>query len=174
LYNPFCEIFFNGQTIGKRALNIRAIKLDRSRSDFQSFLIRSVFRMVDINLCGGTLAFVMISSSPKRQRLGDLLAHTAVVKTESRVNLELNDLLKIDTIEKYTPTYMQVRLLNDEDIITIRQVLERFRNHPNQGHHEALNALVSRLCEVLEIDYPRTSSEVFLRTLVKDYIVLTR
>lgn len=174
LYNPICEIFFNGQSIGKRALNIRAIKLDRSRSDFQSFLIRGIFRMIDINLCLGSLAFIFISSSPKRQRLGDMLAHTAVVKTESSFGLQLSDLLNIDDIQKYTPVFPQVKMLHDEDIITIRLVLERFRNHPNKGHHEALNSLVFKLLELLEIDNTNMSQETFLKTLVKDYIVLTR
>jgi uncharacterized RDD family membrane protein YckC len=174
LYNPVCEIYFNGQTLGKRLLNIRVIKLDRSRSDFQSFLIRGVFRMVDINLCAGTLAFIFISSSPKRQRLGDLLAHTAVVKTESRINLALDDLMKIDSIENYTPNFPQVKRLTDEEIITIRQLLDRYRKYPNKAHHEALKEIVMKLCMVLEIDKPNTSAEVFLRNLVKDYIVLTR
>lgn len=173
-YDLWMELFNQGQTLGKRAVGIRVIKLDRSRSDLQTFLIRSAFRMLDINLCGGSFAFLFIVSSPRRQRLGDLLAHTAVVKTESRLALNLSDLLRIETIDQYKPQYPQAKLLQDEDVITIRQTLDRYRNRPNPGNTEALHLLVDRLREYLDIEEIKERPEQFLKILVKDYIVLTR
>lgn len=173
-YDFIMELLNNGQTLGKMAAGIRVIKLDRSRSDVQSFMIRAAFRMIDINMSFGSFAFLFIISSPRRQRLGDLLAHTAVVKTESRMALSLSDLQRIDSVEVYSPRYPQVKMLLDEEVITIRLTLDRYRKKPSRANSEALQLLIGQLKKVLEIETITEKPEQFLKTLVKDYIVLTR
>lgn len=173
-YDPYCEIFYGGQTLGKKLTGIRVIKLDSERSDFLSFGIRAVFRVVDVTFSLGSLAFLFIISSNQKQRLGDILAHTAVVKSGSKIPLRLADLERIESAEIYKPMYPEVKKLRDEDIILVRNVLERYRKHPNNASFIAMSELVKKLSELLQIDTGKISYEDFLKRLIKDYIVLTR
>lgn len=68
-----------GQTIGKKAMNIRVVKPDGRPCDFASALIRSILRVVD-SLVIGLVGIVVISVTEKKQRIGDLVANTIVVK----------------------------------------------------------------------------------------------
>jgi uncharacterized RDD family membrane protein YckC len=71
----------SGQTIGKTLTHIKVIKEDGSRCDFGSALIRNILRIVDHLPFLYILGIVLIAATEKRQRLGDMLAKTIVVKT---------------------------------------------------------------------------------------------
>ena len=68
-----------GSTIGKLLLGIRVIKTDGEPADWKSSFIRNLLRVVD------GIAFYLVAAlfawdSPKRQRLGDRVASTIVVR----------------------------------------------------------------------------------------------
>jgi uncharacterized protein len=65
-----------GKTIGKAVVGIRVTSEERGRAGFGPTTIRNVLRLVDVLLIGPLL----IASSDRRQRLGDRLAHTVVVR----------------------------------------------------------------------------------------------
>ena len=69
----------SGQTIGKTLVHIKVIKEDGSRCDFGSALIRNILRIVDYLPFLYILGIVLIATTEKRQRLGDMLAKTIVV-----------------------------------------------------------------------------------------------
>jgi len=48
LYWPLSEIFLNGQTVGKIAMQIKVIAIDGGNPSVSQFLIRWLFRMIDI------------------------------------------------------------------------------------------------------------------------------
>jgi uncharacterized RDD family membrane protein YckC len=78
LLMPLCE-GVTGQTIGKRLLKIRVIKMDMSPATIGSSLVRHLFDMIDsIFLIG----LVIASTNKERRRLGDLVAGTVVVEKE--------------------------------------------------------------------------------------------
>ena len=71
----------SGQTIGKRALGLRVVTLTTGRPpDLGRSLLRNVLRIVDWLPAFYLLGFVVAAISDRRQRLGDLLAETLVVK----------------------------------------------------------------------------------------------
>ncbi len=70
----------SGQTLGKRVAHVRVVKEDGSRCDFGSALIRSILRIVDSLPFIYILGIILIAATDKRQRLGDMLAKTIVVK----------------------------------------------------------------------------------------------
>jgi uncharacterized RDD family membrane protein YckC len=70
----------SGQTIGKRFTQIRVVKENGSPCDFGSALIRNILRIVDEQPAVYILGIILIASTDKRQRLGDMLAKTIVVK----------------------------------------------------------------------------------------------
>ena len=70
----------SGQTIGKKLTHIRVIKEDGSRCDFGSALVRNLLRIVDHLPFLYVLGIILIAATEKKQRLGDMLAKTIVVK----------------------------------------------------------------------------------------------
>lgn len=70
----------SGQTIGKKFAHVRVVKEDGSRCDFGSALVRSILRIVDSLPFIYVLGIILIAATDKRQRLGDMLAKTIVVK----------------------------------------------------------------------------------------------
>jgi len=71
------------RTIGKYFQGLVVRRLDGSRCDFKSALIRSLVRLVEVNplLFGGVPAGIVIIASLRKQRIGDMLAGTLVVPT---------------------------------------------------------------------------------------------
>ena len=68
-----------GGTLGKMALGMKVVKEDGSKLDWGSSLIRNILRIVDgffFYLVGA----IVVWTSKKRQRLGDMIAHTLVVR----------------------------------------------------------------------------------------------
>jgi len=70
----------SGQTIGKRFAHIKVIKEDGSRCDYGSAFVRSILRIVDHLPFLYILGIILIAATEKKQRLGDMLAKTIVVK----------------------------------------------------------------------------------------------
>src|ERR1700761_2478342 len=52
-YDLLCEVFFNGQSLGKRVMKIRVISLDGARPGFGQYLLRWLFRLIDFGITGG-------------------------------------------------------------------------------------------------------------------------
>ena len=80
-YFVFCEMLFGGRTPGKFATGIRAVKMQGGGIGFWSSLLRNLLRIVDMlpppfYLVGSAV----ILSTPRNQRLGDLVANTIVVR----------------------------------------------------------------------------------------------
>lgn len=70
---------YRGQTIGKMVTGIRvADELTGDPPTFRAVAIRTAPRLVD-GLAGYLVAFVTVLLTGRRQRLGDLAAHTLVV-----------------------------------------------------------------------------------------------
>jgi uncharacterized RDD family membrane protein YckC len=71
-----------GQTIGKMLLRIKVVDESGNVPGIGKAIIRTLLRLIEINpiLMGGIPAGVVVYSSSKRQRLGDMLAHTYVLR----------------------------------------------------------------------------------------------
>jgi uncharacterized RDD family membrane protein YckC len=68
-----------GATLGKMAMSLKVVKQDGSALDWQASVVRNVLRIIDgifFYLVGAIVVWV----SKGKQRLGDMAAHTLVVK----------------------------------------------------------------------------------------------
>jgi uncharacterized RDD family membrane protein YckC len=173
-YSLAFEFFNDGRSIGKMAMKIQVIKLAGGKTTFSDYTARWVFRLIDIHFSLGGIASILIMSSAKGQRIGDIIANTAVVKIEPKMNIDLQDLLSIHETSKYTPVYQQARKLHEQDALLIKTTLERYRRHQNESHQEALLSLADRVQELLGIDAVQEKKSDFLQTVLKDYVVLSR
>ncbi|GJM31149.1 MAG: transporter [Saprospiraceae bacterium] len=174
LYQLLSEVFADGQSWGKKSMSIKVVRLDGQEPGLSDYLLRSVFHIVDTIFSGGILAALLISSSNKNQRLGDMTANTTVIRLRSSLNFQLNDILKISSLEDYEPHYPEVKKLSESDMLLIKGTISRYRNHPNDAHKKVIVELVTHLKEVLEIEDVDNDKIEFLKTLIRDYIVLTR
>lgn len=173
-YSLVMELLNNGQSLGKMALRIRVIKTVGGKATFSDYAARWVFRMVDIYFSLGAVASILVTSSSKAQRIGDIVANTAVVRLTPKLNLHLQDLLAIHNTQAYKPQFLQSKQLQEEEVILIKTTLDRYRQHNNDAHEDALKMLSKKVKEVLLIDGVTGDDRIFLQTILNDYIVLTR
>ncbi len=172
-YSLAFEHFNNGQSIGKKALNIRVIKADGEKTHFLDYVMRWVFRIVDIYSFVGAVASLGILASSKNQRLGDFLANTVVVKVGKTERMKLQNLMRLNKMKAYTPTYPQVIKMKEESMLIVKETIERSTKNPNYAHQKALELLVKKMEKELTLEAPKDKI-LFLKTLLKDYVVLTR
>ena|SRR5688572_24126244 len=78
LYFPVME-GVTGQTLGKKIMGIRVIMLSGSDITIWRSFVRRIFDAVDL-MFFGIVGLLVINSSDKRQRVGDLIAKTIVVE----------------------------------------------------------------------------------------------
>ena len=71
-----------GQTVGKMAVKIKVLREDGSKIGYADAAVRNILRPIDLipYVVPYLLGAILIWSSDKRQRLGDRVAHTIVVK----------------------------------------------------------------------------------------------
>lgn len=173
-YSLALEYFNNGQSVGKRLMKIQVIKITGDKATFYDYFGRWIFRMLDIYFSFGAIASILIASSSRAQRIGDIVSNTSVIKLESSVHLSLNDILKIQSRETYQPMYAQAKHLAEDDVILIKSTIDRFKKYNNDAHAEAVDQLTDRIKAVLEIRDSIPDNVKFLQTVINDYIVLTR
>jgi uncharacterized RDD family membrane protein YckC len=173
-YSLAFEVFNRGQSLGKMAMRIQVIKAAGGQATFSDYAARWVFRMVDIYFSLGGIASILIASSSKAQRIGDIVANTAVVKLIPQMDLDLKDLLSLHSQDSYKPEYLQARQLAEEDVLLIKTTLDRSKQFNNDAHDEAIDLLAEKITQVLEVQNLQGDNRRFLQTVLKDYVVLTR
>lgn len=176
LYFFFVEMLSRGQTLGKRLLRLRVIRLDGRDPTPGDFLARSVFLLPDVVFTLGLQAILLISTSRYQQRLGDLVARTVVIATDQQGNVTLEGILRQHQRAGYDARFPAVQRLTDEDMIVVKETLLREKRYRNAAHRTAVSELANRMVEVLELDKSEIpdSPQDFLELLLRDYIVLTR
>lgn len=173
-YTLVSEALMNGQTLGKKALGIRVVKLNGENLKFSDYATRWVFRLIDIWTCSGSLAIIFISSNKKNQRIGDILANTCVIRTTSFKKIDLEDVLGIMNMKDYKVTFEKVDLFNEQEMLLVKETLERYKRHHNNAHKKALHLLSQKMSEKLRLEKAVVNDEKFLKTLLRDYIYRTR
>jgi len=174
LYHLLMEVFNQGQTIGKKIMAIQVVRADGKEPAFSDNLLRAIFMIIDSMVCMGIMAAILIASSEKRQRFGDMAANTTVVRKKLRSKFLLEDILKIQSLSDYEPTYPEVKQLNEKDLLLIKTTINRYEEFRNDSHREAVHLLVDRLVNILKLNSKPKNPIEFLKTLIRDYIVLTR
>ncbi|MEM1217913.1 MAG: RDD family protein [Bacteroidota bacterium] len=174
IYQLSCEVLRDGQSFGKSVMSIKVIRLDGKEPSLSDYLLRAAFHLVDSILCLGVVASLLVGSSPKRQRLGDLTANTTVIRTLPSLEFQLEDIASIDSLENYQPQFPEVKQLKEEDMLLIKSMINRHKDYQNEAHRKVVRDTVAHLQEILQITNPPKDDIQFLKTLIRDYIVLTR
>jgi uncharacterized RDD family membrane protein YckC len=166
-YDLLCETLMDGQSFGKKQMKIKVIKLDGSQPGLGSYLLRWLFRLIDVGISTGGVAILTLLLNGKGQRLGDIAAGTTVIKLKSRITLDDTIFAKLQ--EDYEAVFPQVTQLSDEDISTVKEVLNARVDERISKVSYALALKTKKALEAkmgINVDmHPRA----FLQTVLKDY-----
>lgn len=69
-----------GQTFGKKLFGIKVMMQDGKSCTMMGAILRNIFRLIDVIFGGYLFAIIIMTLTPKRQRVGDLIAKTVVIK----------------------------------------------------------------------------------------------
>lgn len=168
-YTLIFETLLDGQTLGKRILKIKVVKIDGYQASLADFIIRWIFRIVDLNMMSGVVALVAIVTSPKNQRLGDMTAGTSVITLKNNVNISHTILEELE--DTYQPTYPSVIKLSDNDA---RIIKETFVTAKASRDYATIIKLRQKIIEVAEIKIVNENDMQFIETILKDYNYYTQ
>lgn len=169
IYSVTLESIFEGQTIGKKLLKIKVVKIDGYQASFPDYFIRWLFRFIENNLMGGLIGLIALATSKKVQRLGDIAAGTAVISLKNNINISHTILEEIAT--DYQPSYPLVIKLSDNDI---RIIKETFLAADKIDDDETINKLAQKIEKVTGIVNQSGSKSTFIKILLKDYSFYTQ
>jgi len=80
-YFFLAEGFFDGMTLGKRALGLRVIGSGGTPLTLQAAALRNLLRIIDLQpFPSGIIGLGLVALHPRSQRLGDIVAGTVVVR----------------------------------------------------------------------------------------------
>ncbi|MCS4224747.1 RDD family protein [Sphingobacterium sp. BIGb0165] len=164
-YTLITETAFGGQTIGKKIMKIKVVKLDGSRADFYQYLSRWTLSIVDIWMTMGGIAITAIVLSKNGQRIGDIAGETSVISLKP--SLKLSDTIYEETFENHPILFPQVIKLSDKDANAIKEVYQTAFDRRDVG---ILTALVQRLETVMEVKHPeKMTPNDFVLQVMKDH-----
>lgn len=173
LYHLFMEYFNNGQSVGKKLLKLKVVSLSGDRPSLMSLVMRWMFRLIDVTLSIGALGAIFISSTKKKQRIGDLLGDTSVIKLQNENHMNLNSIKSIMP-DGYEVTYPGVTRYTDSDMLLVKDAISRMRRAGSEENKEIVQQLVHKISKDLKLRKVPQQGLTFLNTLLNDYIILTR
>jgi uncharacterized RDD family membrane protein YckC len=194
VYHLVLEITMNGQSVGKKIMGIRVVNEIGSRPSISQFLIRWFLRISDVWIVSlvlllannpdfsrdiettfiiiAALAFlitdiVLVVSSKKGQRIGDILAKTILIRTNPKGDIE--ETVFREVADNYVPSFPQIMQLSDKDINAIKSILETARR---KGDFHMAEAASTKIKTHLRIESNLDPFD-FLDVLLKDYNFLS-
>ncbi len=168
-YSLIQESIWEGQTFGKKLTKIKVIKLDGYQAGFGDYLIRWLFRLIEISIGNGIIGLIAMVISSKNQRLGDMAAGTAVISLKNDININHTILQEIN--DDYVPTYPLVIKLSDNDA---RIIKETFEAAVKNKDYNLVFKLRQKIESVTGIKNQSGNDTDFIRTVLKDYNYYTR
>ncbi len=172
-YHLIMEYFFDGQSLGKMLLKLRVISLRGDRPELLDLVMRWMFRLIDITASVGILAIIFATSSKKKQRLGDILANTAVVRIQNDSHVALESIKELSD-DSYTISYPLVTMYNDKDMLLVKEAIGRYQKKPTANNSKLLSDLSSKIHRDFKLKGQVSNKLGFLRKVLNDYIMLTR
>lgn len=174
LYYILMEQYFGGQTIGKKVVNIRVVRVDGEPLTLVDSAMRAFLLLFEGFFTIGTLAILISGTSSMRQRLGDVAADTVVINIPQKNSLRLSRLGQLDELSKEDVVYEAVKVFSEEDMLFIKTAIEDYQKYKDQIRAQVIEHLVKKCLEKMELKLEVKNKISFLKQLIKDYVILTR
>tara|TARA_R110000868_G_scaffold1211_8_gene9454 strand:+ start:7439 stop:8194 length:756 start_codon:yes stop_codon:yes gene_type:complete len=166
-YHLTFEVMWNGKSFGKWLLGLQVVMADGTNPSLGNYVIRWMFRLVEITFTSGMVAFITVLVNGKGQRLGDIAAKTCVIKIRKKV--KLSDTIYSELNEGYEVTYPAVSELKDEQIRTIKEVLASKKDY----EHSTWFVMVQRTANIIQmkigVQKLESNADDFLEQVIRDY-----
>lgn len=160
-YHLLCEQLMQGQSFGKRAMQVKVVKIDGSQPKFGNYFIRWILRIIDSFPYWG-IGICTILLSQKSQRMGDLGANTIVIKLKPEVTVEDTIFAQVDS--NHVVRYANVLRLTDRDVEIIKSIMNQSYENPT-----ILMELNDKIRSVIEAPEDELLPAQFLNQVLKDY-----
>jgi uncharacterized RDD family membrane protein YckC len=164
------ETLWQGQTPGKRWVNIRVITDDGRIINITHALLRALLRPVDEFLFIGSFLIIF---TKKEKRLGDLVAGTVVIREGQKTT---KDKLKLSPEASSLATTIKdagdTSLLLPEDFAVVREYLQRRQNMTPEARDNISKKLTYKLRKKLNlpVTFDIVNPEVFLEAIYLIYV----
>ena len=168
-YPLIMETMLNGQTIGKRIMKLKVVKIDGTRATFYQYFIRWISNTVDILISMGGIGMIFIILTKKSQRIGDLAADTTVITLKQKVNI--TQTLFREITKEHTVTYPEVIKLTDSEI---NEVNEIYKIAYRRKNYQIILALSNKLELLLGTKSKGGKPEDFVATVIQDHYYMYR
>jgi uncharacterized RDD family membrane protein YckC len=168
-YSLVFESLLEGQTLGKRIVKIKVVKIDGYQASFGDYLMRWIFRLIDITSNSGVVGLISLIMSDKTQRLGDISAGTAVITLKNKITI--NSTILEDIGDEYVPVYPLVIKLSDNDM---RIIKDTFHASLDKDDFDTITKLKDKIEAVTGIKNQSGNNRDFIRTVLKDYNFYTQ
>jgi uncharacterized RDD family membrane protein YckC len=165
VYPLVMESLMEGQTPGKKIMKIRVVKIDGYQASFADYLIRWVFRVIDVTFLG-IVGLVSAITSKNSQRLGDIAAGTAIISLKNNINISHTILEKLQ--DNYIPTFPQVIGLSDNDM---RIIKDNYVKALKVDDRQIISKLSDKIKSILklEVNPQQMTERQFIGIVIKDY-----
>lgn len=167
LYYLVIETLWNGYTVGKRIVGIRVVKVDGSRPGLGDYLVRWFFRLFEVTLMAGSVAIITILLNGKGQRLGDIVAKTAVVKDKSKT--KLSDTIFAEIEDDTEANFSSEIDLSDKDVGIIKEVLNARKTYDYNTWFVMVTKTRKAIEEKTGVVKPEMKSHEYLSAIIEDY-----
>jgi uncharacterized RDD family membrane protein YckC len=166
-YFLICEVFFDGQSIGKHFREIKVVRLDGGVPSFWQYALRWILRLIDMGLAWGAVAVCAVMFTERSQRLGDLAAGTTVVRIKPVRSLGETIFAAVE--EEYDPVFSQVEYLTEDDVQLARDVLDSMIAEGRTVRSRDLGRKLKASLEARMGIHSDLHPEAFLRTVIRDF-----
>lgn len=165
IYPVVLESLMEGQTPGKKLMKIKVVKIDGYQASFGDYMIRWVFRIVDVSFAG-IVGLISMVVSKNNQRLGDIASGTAVISLKNNINISHTILENIH--QDYIPSFPQVIALSDNDM---RIIKDNYTKALKTGDRQIISKLSDKIKSILklEVDSTKMTERQFIGIIIKDY-----
>ncbi|MXN90438.1 RDD family protein [Flavobacterium sp. Sd200] len=163
------ESLLEGQTVGKKLMKIKVIKIDGYQAGFGDYLIRWLFRIVEVTGIFGIVGLISLMVTKKTQRLGDITAGTAVISLKNDISID-HTILK-DISNSYVPVYPLVIKLTDNDV---RIIKETYDAAYKSADFNMIQKLQDKIETVTGIKSVSQGPLAFVDTVLADYNYYTQ
>jgi uncharacterized RDD family membrane protein YckC len=171
LYPTVSEMATRGRTLGKAALGLRVVTIEGAPIRFRHAAIRSMGGIVDKWVPpGGLVGAFFVLGTPSRQRIGDLLAGTLVIRDPNRTALPIGFWFSAPPgLEGFAATIDPTAFTVDQYTI-VRAFLMRTRELSAAARYSVALDLATRTERVLRTERPaQIHPEAFLLCVIARY-----
>ncbi len=164
-YTLVSEALMNGQTPGKKIAKIKVVKIDGYQAGFFDYLVRWIFRIIDVQ-AGYVPGLLSMIVSKHTQRIGDLAAGTAVISLKSKYNISHTILMEVGN--EYVPYFSknQILVFSDNDMRIIKENAQKATINKDV---RLMDKLCLKIETVMKVTNPFETKKEFVQKVLQDY-----